>query len=465
MIRRQFNDIANNPHEDLRVLEEFPNCVTVEYTPPRKEINASSLSEEEKKHALSFKHELMMINGQDNFISISPIVTFPDRNNFLHPKYERIESITLQGFHFTTPETVEDVLDLLHELPTGFIKGYEYGLGFNNDLRFIIHTVEKIQDVKFVVISAENETNVSGNIYTLNYSDFETVRKGINRIADTYQSDARLEKSIFSYNMLLHQMVPEKYQKKKKPYKRDIIHKFVSGREVGSSSLSKPDIQAVIKMMSGNKNEIYSKEREKTLQLQQGIELINLEFLIKEMEGLLSKKSSENKWQNILNDNTLIQSLIICYLKIQDQVSVGGRKLSGKGEKISDFLIKNNLTDNTALIEIKTPKTPLLQKREYRGGVYGPSADLSGSVTQILDQKYKFQTEISIIKVNSEMYDIETYSVDCVLIIGTIPSEKEKKKCFELYRRNLKDVQIYTFDELLNKLKDIYSAFKPESDG
>lgn len=63
--------------------------------------------------------------------------------------------------------------------------------------------------------------------------------------------------------------------------------------------------------------------------------------------------------------------------------------------KVADFLTKNPVTDNVALIEIKKPSTRLLQSSEYRSGVYGPSAELSGSVAQVLDQRYHLTSEFA----------------------------------------------------------------------
>ena len=143
-------------------------------------------------------------------------------------------------------------------------------------------------------------------------------------------------------------------------------------------------------------------------------------------------------------------------VKIGDQVSVGGRTLSGKGDKIADFLVKNNFTHNAALIEIKTPATKLLGK-EYRDGICTPSSDLSGSINQMLDQRHKFQKEITALKDNSGVYDLESYAVSCVLIIGTIPDAKAHKKAFELFRHNSKEVLVITFDELLEKLKNLHT--------
>ena len=435
---RAFENNSSNPIKDLTISEEFPNCITVDYTPSPQKLEASTLNDEEKERASSIKLKLMLINGQDDFIRIYPINTLPTHLDFLKIKYVKIESITLEGFRFSTPETTDEVLELLEELPAGFIKDYEYGLGLLKDYRFIINAIEEIPDIKYLVVSKNQDTNISNDIYTLSYSEFDAIRKGINRISKDHQNEGCMEKSFFSYNSLLNRLNPSIYPEKLKPYKKDAIYRLVSGMSSPTSSLSNSDANVVVDLITSNKQSIYKSKRKKILRLQEDIELLNLEWLVGETERLLSKSASENEWQNLLNDNPFILSLVFGYpvIKIQGQASVGGRKLSGWGDKITDFLVKNDLTGNAALVEIKKPRTPLLQSSEYRGGVYAPSHELSGSIGQLLDQKYRFQKEISAIKDNSGVYDIESYSVDCVLIIGTIPTEKEKKKSFELFRYN-----------------------------
>ena len=180
---------------------------------------------------------------------------------------------------------------------------------------------------------------------------------------------------------------------------------------------------------------------------------------------MLGKKLDEAHWQAFFNQNPFILHMAFGYpvIEVQDQASVGGRKLSGKGEKITDFLLKNALTNNTALFEIKTPQTKLLAKTAYRGGVYPPAKDLSGSMNQMLDQRYQFQREVSSIKDKSKLWDLESYAVHCCLIIGKTPEGEDEKKSFEIFRRNSKDVSVVTFDELLEKLKQL-KAFLTEAD-
>jgi hypothetical protein len=454
----------DNPITDLIVTEEFPNCVNVGYTIPKKKIEASKLSDEEKESAFSSEINLLFINGQEDFITLFPINTMPHYSGFLKKKYNKTESITLEGFGFTTPETAEDVIYLLEELPSGFIKDYEYGLGLLKDYRFIINAIEEIPNIKHLVISKNQKSNIDNDNFILNYSEFEIIRKGINRIAKLYQDESKIEKSIFSYNSILNKLDPFAYPERLKPYKKDVIYKLVSGMSHSESSISQSDTDAVIDLISSNKKRAYNNNKKKVIQLQHDIDLLNLEWLVGEADRLLKKKSSENDWQILLNENPYILSLLFGYpiLKIQGQASIGGRRMTGSGDKITDFIVKNNLTNNAALVEIKKPSTPLLKNSEYRTGVYSLSNELSGSIGQLLDQKYKFQKAIATIKDNSGVYDIESYSVDCVLIIGTIPEVKEQKKSFELFRHNSKDIKIVTFDELLTKLNDVFWALKPK---
>ena len=462
MIRRTFEYNPDKVVENLTLSEDFPNCVTIEYTPSPQDINSSKIPDEEKQQYKILKHELMMINGQDDFISISPINTLASQDNYLKPKYNQIISITLEGFGFNTPETKDELIDVLEEFPSGFIKNPEYGLGLLKEYRSVISSIEQIPEIKHLIISKIHDTNVNKDFYILSFSDFEKIRKGINRISKTHQDESKIEKNIFSYNALLNQLDSNKYEEKKKPYKKDVIYKFVSAITQDSSPLSNLDAKTVTNIVSANKQGIYQKHKKEILQLQQEIELLNLDSLVEKAKGLLAKKYGESEWQSLLHENPLLLTLVFGYpiIKIDEQASVGGRRINGTGDKITDFLVKNDLTNNAALVEIKKPSTKLLQKREYRNGVYAPSAELTGSINQILDQKYKFQKEIATIKDNSGVYDIESFSVDCVLIIGTIPTGNDEKKSFELFRYNFQNVRIFTFDELVAKLNDIYSALK-----
>ena len=207
---------------------------------------------------------------------------------------------------------------------------------------------------------------------------------------------------------------------------------------------------------------------ERLVRLKNDLELANLEGFINRFRGMLEEGHGEAAWQKFFDANPLILSLSFgCpIIMVGAQASVGGRRLFGGGEKITDFLMKNKMTNNAAVFEIKTPRAKLL-KRKFRHGVFSPSEILSASMVQALDQRYQFQREIFGIKSKSRNSDIESYAVQCCLVIGTIPESEDEKKSFELYRGNSKEVQIVTFDEMLEKLvqlKDLLASSDDEKD-
>ena len=51
------------------------------------------------------------------------------------------------------------------------------------------------------------------------------------------------------------------------------------------------------------------------------------------------------------------------------------------------------------------------------------------------------------------------YSIQCIVIVGTAPTGKDERKSLELFRNAAKDVTVVTFDELLEKLKEIQRVF------
>ena len=218
------------------------------------------------------------------------------------------------------------------------------------------------------------------------------------------------------------------------------------------------DKENAVRVVTENARSIALSQPEELATLTQSIERVALETLIDNFERLLKARAQEREWQAFLNENPFVLSLAFGYpvINVQGQASVGGRKLSGMGDKVADFLVKNSLTNNCAIVEIKKPTTKLLNNNPSRSGVYTPSSDLVGAINQALDQKYQFDKQVVQFKENSQVYDIASYSVHCCLLVGSLPSGQDQLKSFELFRGNSKDVEIVTFDELLEKLKQFW---------
>ncbi|GAA5130931.1 Shedu immune nuclease family protein [Thalassotalea piscium] len=442
--------------EDLNIdIEEvFPNCIEVFYTPSISDLKDAGLDTQD----LSLhKRKIAEISGQDHYISVYPIYTLPTHPDYLKQKYEQINVITIVIDIDTAPYSKEEVIDVLQMLPAGFIKDIRYGLGLTKEYQAIISAIEDHSDHQCIVIGSEETGDSDYEYFHLNMNDYDEMRCSCNRITERARKAARITKSATTYNHLAYRLGVEQ---KPLPTNNDAISKMLRIKITNS------DKQAAMNMVTEDKSAVKQTDSVTLAKLKSDIELVSLERLITSYAELLDKRTKEDTWQELFNQNPFILSLAFGYpaIKISDQASIGGKRLSGDGEKIADYLIKNGMTNNLALIEIKKPSSALLNKTAYRGSVYCASTELTGSVTQVLDQCYQLQQNIATIKNNNRLYDIESYAVHCILIIGRLPVNDDEIKSFEIYRRNSKNVQIITFDELLLKLKQLHEFLGNDSD-
>lgn len=439
---------------NIEIEEVFPNCTEVYFLPTQAELEMSGKgTENPSKHRKS----IVTFNGQDGIISVTPIITLPTHPNYLKQKYDQIELIEIEVCFDSAPYTKEEVVDCLQQLPSGFVKDLRYGLGLIKDYRFVISAIEEQTNFKNVCIGKEKTgDDCEFDFFHLNVDDFDEMRRNCDRITRRARQAAQITKTAAIYNQLAYHLGNEQ---RTLPTDNDAISKMLRIK------INDTDKQAAMSLVVEDKSTVKQTDSVTLSKLKSDIELVSLERLIASYEELLTKNTKEDTWQRLFNENPFILSLAFGYpaIKIADQASVGGKRLSGDGEKITDYLIKNGVTNNLALIEIKKPSSALLNKTAYRGAVYCASTELTGSVTQVLDQCYHLQQNIATIKNSNRIYDIESYAVHCILIIGTIPSDEDKKKSFEIYRRNSKNVQIITFDELLLKLKQLH-GFLNDSD-
>jgi hypothetical protein len=453
--------------EDVLVVdtELAPSLISIFYQPSDDKVKTAREHLAPAEPAVT-RRKLLEVGSPGGFLSIYPLNTFATHPDFLKPKYKQIESITLEGFDFSLPGSEDDVVALLDELPAGFVKDFSYGLGLVKDYRFIIEILETVPQIKHLVVSRENETGIADDLFTLSFKEYDAIRRGLNRITTRQQNLASRDKRIFAHNELLTSLDAERFPEITRPYEKDTIFKLISSD--GKVPLSDADQNAAVRLIDQNKRELAEKAPAQLLQLRNDIELVTLEVLISKYEAMLSKTLPEARWQALFNDNSFILNLAFGYpvIKVCDQAHVGGQRLSGAGSTIADFLVKNHLSNNTALFEIKTPDTPLLNATPYREQLYTPSSKLSGAMNQMLDQKNEFQKDIARIKDSSRIQNLESYAVHGVLIIGTMPQGIDQQKSFELFRGNSKDVAVITFDELLAKLKFLHeflSSHAPEA--
>lgn len=177
--------------------------------------------------------------------------------------------------------------------------------------------------------------------------------------------------------------------------------------------------------------------------------------------------SDEAAWQRFFKDNDWIlgQAFAQPVLMFRSGATVRPQSLDRADQQIVDYVYTNALSRNLALVEIKTPDTQLLAAAPYRdSGIYRPAAELVGSVSQICAYRHNVKQYARTL-LEPRMQVALRSDPQCVVVIGTLAhlEEEAKLNSFEQYRRELRNVQIVTFDELRARAEGILALLNSTS--
>lgn len=424
------------------------------------------------------KVTLAHVNPEQQRIMIYPINTLTDSTNFLAPKYRKIRSIILEGTVYPTFDgwddyDIDDLLVdnpielLLDYLPIGFVRDYRYGLGFTQEAKYIINEIESATNVNTITFNDSNEIKIEDSTLYFSLNEYYEIIGEIKRITNRGQRAAQRVKQNFAHNTLapmLH-LEPKDCSLGRHPHSKQIT--LAAADHVENVRIKSDDTPFPSSDFSSELRKLKARSPEALPGLRRDVELVSLEELISNFEAYLKGSHQEKHWQKFFKKNlfALQQVFGMPTTLFRDEVTVGGRGLTGSGDKIVDFMFKNTLTDNIALVEIKRPEMPLFDPKEYRKGVYGPHKELNKAITQALDQCFHLQSELPTLKNNARQYDLESYNVRCIVIAGRTPSDdNDKKKSLELFRNNLRSVTIVTYDEILESLRTLHHFLSNEDD-
>jgi len=349
------------------------------------------------------------------------------------------------------------------EFPNVFTKDYNFGLGFRKDYRQIANLLEDA-GVEHLYIKAFNRTsiNLSKKEAVFNSRDLDNIAKHLDRISNKARKVANYIKIETVVELFTQLVNGKKAGISEANLQTAIINQIKQSKRLSGNASASHEKQA-IQDIALNSSKILKTNPQALAKLRDNIETVSLQALIERFKEMLGQNLNESKWQKMMEENPFIINMAFGspVVKIQEQAYIGGRKLSGQGEKITDFLFKNITTNNAAIVEIKKPSSPLLAARPYRKNIYAPSTELVAAMNQVMDQIYNFGKSIANIKENSRLNDLETYSVTGYLIMGRSVADVDQNKSFELFRGNSKNIQILTFDEMLTKLKFLLDFLQP----
>lgn len=234
----------------------------------------------------------------------------------------------------------------------------------------------------------------------------------------------------------------------------------------GEEPLNDEEQDALLRATAKNAAQIASRAPEKMARLQRNINLVNLEHLVATYEAALDAQHNENWWQQFFEENIFALQLLFGgpTVFVDAQVPIGEGTNAVKGKKIADYLLKNALTNNAALVEIKKPSTKLLRKNPYREGVYGVQSEIAEAVTQVLDQALQLTRHEMATKQRTGDTSWTSNAPRCFVVAGltTELDTDDRKKSFDLYREHLSNVRIVTYDEVLGQLGTLHDFLAAE---
>jgi hypothetical protein len=335
---------------------------------------------------------------------------------------------------------VDEKMLFLSGLPEIFIKTLRYGLGIKKEYKYIPEVARYIDGCKYIIVSSVRESCIDGENIIISDNDIDKLRRGIGRIVDLFSNASLQSRRLFVYNELLHDIDGKRFPERKISGQRDVIYRIVKDTDFNRS------------ISQNNKKAIR--------EIKDNIDSSYFTVIKNDFDGKINGDHKEEVFQNFFQSNPLLLTMFSGspYVQFNNKAYVGGKSFDNKNGQYPDFLYKHKLTNNNFIIEIKCPRTPLLEKTPYRKtGVYSPSKELSGAISQILTQKYQLETDISSLIKNADDRDVDAYNVQGLVIIGLLNSFegddiKAKKRSFELYRNNQKNLRIMTYDECQEQL-------------
>jgi hypothetical protein len=189
------------------------------------------------------------------------------------------------------------------------------------------------------------------------------------------------------------------------------------------------------------------------------------EFAVAQAEG---GGKREAVWQRFLEANpwilgvSLAGQLLTSWDNAKLEQVVAGFSVAGAGKRTDALLRTSGRIRSLVFAEIKHHQTHLLGGSEYRPGCWPASTELVGGVTQVQQTVDMAVDEIGRRLADTDAGGAETGEATWLirprsfLILGDLDQlrgssgvHRAKLRSFELYRRNLYEPEIITFDELL----------------
>jgi hypothetical protein len=400
-------------------------------------------------------------------IVMRPMHTVPHAQRYLSPKNGRFVTVTyIDRSSSDLPNDAKNAAwEIERRLDSDIFDSPQRGLGLTKDLDPLWQKLSRIPDTYGLVFTANSEMHAKEGTISLRVQEVDKLRRRFNRITANGRRLIREARLSAVYDDLLTRLDPERFQPivRVSPPLVQVRRASAKQATAGERAQRRSNLEAVRKQIGQTAQEA----PHELMMLHAEIERATLARMIEDFKEKLKSGLTEPHWQTFFERNQFVLSVAFARpVKLtHTQFHAKGSTLAGTGAQIGDFLFKE-LGQALAIVEIKTPETALLQGRPYRGQeVFGPTSELSGAVTQVLYQQSElrqrwFMHERDTPSLKQSGADV----IKCVVVAGRMPKEPIKLRSFEVFRNACKDVDIVTFDELLEKLEFLEKQLTPEPD-
>ncbi|TBD50279.1 DUF4263 domain-containing protein [Rhizobium ruizarguesonis] len=179
---------------------------------------------------------------------------------------------------------------------------------------------------------------------------------------------------------------------------------------------------------------------------------------------------AEASWQDFFERQSWVFGYGLDYRIMRQfdrEMVVGAGGTDNRERPTVDYLM--NFTDYSVLVEIKRPDTPIFQeKRSGRAGTWRFSNEFMDAVSQVIEQKAEWlvqaQTGQNYDKSGTRRMTARTRDPKAILVLGrgseiegggSARDAEVRRDTFELFRRDTRNVDIVTFDELFDRARFI----------
>ncbi|MCL1899622.1 MAG: DUF4263 domain-containing protein [Promicromonosporaceae bacterium] len=199
-------------------------------------------------------------------------------------------------------------------------------------------------------------------------------------------------------------------------------------------------------------------------------------------ESVKDRGGAEAVWQTFFERNPwilgigLASQLLTSWDSDRLEQVVAGFHVGQAGKRADAVMKTAGIIGSIVFAEFKQHTARLLNANNYRSGIYAPSKELSGGVSQVQGTVHKAVVDLGHCLMGRDMegYDDPDnmgylYRPRAYLVIGSLGEfcnengqhHQDKIRSFELYRRNIAEPEIITYDELLARARWVVETQAP----